>query len=82
MATHVIEPVRETLHGCFNRDLAPILTIDPGGTVIYRTLDASWGRAGNRYLHLDLPQFERIPERDSGHALCGPLLIRGARPVS
>ncbi len=80
MATHIIEPVREAVHGCFNRDLPPILTIDPGDTVIYRTLDSSWGKAGNRHFHLELPLFERVPERDSGHALCGPLLIRGARP--
>ncbi|MEO7002416.1 MAG: hypothetical protein ABI068_11385 [Ktedonobacterales bacterium] len=48
--------------------------------MIYRTLDSSWGRAGNRHLDLNLPLFERALERDAGHALCGPLLIRGAQP--
>jgi acetamidase/formamidase len=80
MATHAIEPIREAIHGCFSPDLPSILTIDPGDTVIYRTLDASWGKAGTRDFNLDLPQFERDPERDAGHALCGPIVIRGAHP--
>ena len=79
MAIYNIVPERETLHGCFSRELAPVLTIDPGDTVIYRTLDAGW------YLEpLDVKgarQFSpRSEDRDSGHALCGPVAIRGAEP--
>jgi hypothetical protein len=33
MATYRIEPTRETLHGSFSRDYAPILTIASGDTV-------------------------------------------------
>ncbi len=80
MAIHHIEPTREAVHGCFSPDLAPIRTIDAGDTVIYRTLDSSWGHAGNRHRHLHLPLFERAPERDAGHALCGPIAIRGVQP--
>src|SRR3989442_1131133 len=40
---HVIEPERCNLHGAFSRDLPPVLTIDSGDTVRYRTLDAGWG---------------------------------------
>ena len=43
MATYHIEPERRTLHGHFSRELAPGLTIDPGDTVCFRTLDAGWG---------------------------------------
>ena len=43
MATYHIDPERRTLHGTFSRDLAPVLTIAPGDTVVYRTLDAGWG---------------------------------------
>src|SRR5215813_3468814 len=80
MSTHVIEPIRAAVNGCFSPDLPPILTVEPGDTVIYRTLDASWGKVGTRDLHLDLPRLERVPERDAGLPLCGPIFIRGARP--
>lgn len=80
MATYTIEPERRTLHGHFSRDLPPILTIDPGDTVVFRTIDAGWG--------LEIPhddgtaraKFEPRTEDDSGHALCGPVFIRGAQP--
>ncbi len=42
MATHTIEPERRTLHGHFSRELPPVLTIDAGDTIVYRTLDAGW----------------------------------------
>ena len=78
MATYTIEPTRGTLHGSFSRDYAPVLTIDSGDTVHFSTLNASW--------ILDLSEepprrFEpRDKERDNGHALCGPIAIRGAQP--
>ena len=43
MAIHKIEPERRTLHGVFSRELPPVLTIEPGDTVEFRTLDAGWG---------------------------------------
>jgi acetamidase/formamidase len=74
MATHYIKPERTALHGHFSRDLSPILTIDSGDAVVFRTLDAGW--------HLDrettFSPLDRV--RDSGHALCGPVAIRGAEP--
>ena len=78
---HEIEPVRANLHGHFSTGLAPVLTIDPGDTVVFRTLDGNWG--------LEAPQPDGRPRRqieprdrklDAGHALCGPVAIRGARP--
>lgn len=81
IATHVIEPARQTLHGHFSRELPPILTIDSDDTVVYRTLDAGWS--------LEVPTLDGSPhakfeprdaELDRGHALCGPVAIRGAEP--
>src|SRR5262249_50232266 len=82
VATHILEPTRQTLHACFSRDLEPALTIDPGDTVIFRTLDAGWGRTGRERFGLDLPEFEPDPTHDTpgSHALCGPIAIRGAAP--
>lgn len=78
MPVHHIEPRRETLTGTFSRDDTPILTIDPGDTVVYRTLDAGWSVGeGNP----PRAKFEpRNPLRDGGHAMCGPVAIRGAKP--
>ncbi len=74
MATYTIEPERATLHGHFSRDLAPILTIDSGDTVVFRTLDAGWStEKGQKFAPRDAA-------RDSGHALCGPVAVRGAQP--
>ena len=82
MATWDLEPTRENLHGHFSRDLQPILTIQSGDTVNYRTLDAGWhaqpptGKFGPRP-----PQIEpRDPMLDAGHCLVGPIKIIGAEP--
>ncbi len=76
----MIEPDRRTLHGCFSRDFPPVLTIDSGQTVHFRFLDAGWSveqasAPGAPGRHFE----DYIPERRSdGHALCGPIAIRGA----
>ena len=59
------------------RDVPPRLTIDSGDTVVYRTCDAGWA---------DRPpgtppgesRGRRPPE--AGHALSGPVYVRGAEP--
>jgi len=81
LTTHTVEPTRANLHGHFSSQLAPIVTIDAGDTVVFRTLDGGWG--------LEPPHLDGTPRRlieprdkrlDSGHALCGPVAIRGATP--
>lgn len=78
MTTHNIEPVRETLHGTFSREYPAILTIDSGDTVRFRTLISSWILDYTK----DPPEYfePRVKGRDGGHALCGPVAIRGAEP--
>lgn len=77
MARHTITPTRETLHGPLSSERPPILEIDPGDTVRFSTLDAGW--------YLAPPTGDRateqvFPQREEGHALCGPVAIRGAQP--
>lgn len=79
MTIYSIGPERATLHGSFSREFPPILTIESGDTVHFRTLDAGW--------HLgpatEEPQNRFEPRdnvHDSGHALCGPVAIHGAQP--
>lgn len=80
MALHILEPERRTLHGHFSRNLPAALTIDPGDTVRFQTLDAGWGL--EPFAEQETRQtFElRIPGLDDGHALSGPVEIRGAKP--
>lgn len=79
MAQHSIHPERTTLHGSFSRDFEPVLTIDSGDRIRFSTLEAAWGlepfpKKGVR------KKFEpRERPRDGGHALCGPIEIRGAK---
>jgi acetamidase/formamidase len=77
---HFIEPERKTLHGSFSKDFEPVLSVESGDTVRFRTLDVSWGlepfsQDGSRK---EFP--DRDPVKDKGHALCGPVAVKGAKP--
>ena len=74
MPDHRLDPTRESLHGDFRRDRPPALTVDPGETVRFSTLDVSWGLEN----HLDevspRPKWgPRDAEGDDGPALTGPV---------
>jgi acetamidase/formamidase len=71
---------RRTVHGHFSCDLAPVLSIDPGDSVVFSSPDAGWGigppsdQGGTR------ERFgPRDPKLDAGHPLLGPIEVRGAR---
>jgi acetamidase/formamidase len=74
VALHEIPLERRTLHGHFSRDLEPILTVEAGDTIAFSSLDSGWHVSPGA-------RFEpRDPELDAGHALIGPVEVRGARP--
>lgn len=81
MANHTLNPSRGNLHGSLSRSIPPVLTISPGDTVDFTTLEADW-----RIVRPDSPSsssgifMERSFPADQGHALCGPVYIQGARP--
>jgi acetamidase/formamidase len=80
VARHEIPLERRTLHGHFSRDLEPVLEIDSGDTIAFSTLDAGWGLEAPRVNREDRRHFEpRDPELDDGHALIGPVAVRGAK---
>jgi acetamidase/formamidase len=79
MAHHILELAQATLHGRFSREFPPVLRIDPGDTVQFRTLDAGWGLKPPNLDGSSRAKFAR-PAGHDGHALCGPVAIRGARP--
>lgn len=80
MADWKIAAEGAALHGHFSRSLAPVLEVDPGDTVQVETLDCWWssGPLSGR----GPEQRPRVPEYypDVGHALTGPIAVRGAAP--
>jgi acetamidase/formamidase len=75
-APHVIHDIpleRRTLHGHFSRDLSPILTVDPGESIAFSCPNSAWRLDSSE-------QFEpRDEELDAGHALIGPIEVKGAK---
>jgi acetamidase/formamidase len=73
---HELPLERRTLHGHFSRDLEPAVSVDPGDSVRFATPNSGWFlESGERFAEHD-------PELDQGHALAGPIEVRGARPGS
>jgi acetamidase/formamidase len=73
VAVHELPLEQDTLHGYFSRDLEPVLTVDPGDSVRIAVPNAGWDlESGERFVSRD-------PELHTGHALAGPIEVRGAR---
>jgi acetamidase/formamidase len=77
VAEHRLDPAPDTVTDVFDRDRAPVLTVDPGDTLVVRTLDASGD--------LERPSApgatpERLIGDRRGHCLAGPVAVRGAEP--
>jgi acetamidase/formamidase len=76
VALHEIPLERRTLHGHFSPDLEPVVSVDPGDSIVFSTIDSGWGLEGGSW---ERRRFEgRRPGLDDGHALIGPVEIRGA----
>jgi acetamidase/formamidase len=73
VALHELPLDAANLHGFFSRDLEPVLTIDPADSVRIAVPNAGW--AVGRDDHV----VSRDPELHTGHALAGPIALRGAR---
>ncbi|GAA4547844.1 acetamidase/formamidase family protein [Amycolatopsis samaneae] len=78
MSVHTLEPSPDTVHGCFDNTLPPVLTVDSGDTIRCATMDGSWGEAGARLF--GLPPGAAKRGADDGHPLLGPVFVRDARP--
>jgi acetamidase/formamidase len=61
------------LHGAFSRDLPPVLTVDPGDAVRFSLPNSGWRLGPDE--EVERPD----PAVDTGHALLGPIEVRGAR---
>jgi acetamidase/formamidase len=73
VAEHELAREPANLHGHFSPDLAPVLTVDADDSVRFSTPDAGWYVAFRERLPID------DPAEYKGHALAGPIEVRGAR---
>jgi acetamidase/formamidase len=73
VALHELPLERRTLHGHFSQDLEPVLVVEPGDSVELATPNAGWEvDPGEQFV-------PRVDGLDDGHALAGPIAVRGAR---
>jgi acetamidase/formamidase len=73
MALHELPCEPWALHGHFSRDLEPVLSVDPGDTVVISTPGHSWEVEPDERVQ------PRSPDVDTGHPLAGPIELRGAK---
>jgi acetamidase/formamidase len=75
VTVHDLHPEPGFTTDVFDRDAPPVLAVDPGDTVVVRSLDASG------YLERQHSPGERRPtmfDGQRGHCLTGPIEVRGA----
>jgi acetamidase/formamidase len=73
MAGHELARDARYLHGCFSPELEPVLELEPGDSVRISTPNNGWFvQPGERVER-------RNPDLDTGHAIAGPIAVRGAR---
>jgi len=77
MAQHRLDPTAWNVADVFSPDHRPVLTVEPGDTVVVRSLDASGYLSPQRFPG-DRPATMFPAAR--GHCLTGPIAVRGARP--
>ena len=77
MTSHSLLPTPGTVTDVFDRDRPPVLTIDPGDTVVAGSLDASGYLSRQRWPGDARP---RMLSASRGHCLTGPIAVRGAEP--
>ena len=77
MATHRLDPSPGTTTDVFDPGRAPVLTVEPGDTVVVRSLDASGYLERQAHPGDVRPRMFPVPR---GHCLAGPIEVRGAEP--
>jgi len=86
MRTHRLDAATDTVHwGFFDATLKPLITVDPGDTVVISTVSGVPGRLPPPDSGLTVPAalpaiHKSVPQRLNGpHILTGPVAIRGAK---
>jgi len=76
VATHRLDADERTLHGTFSAGREPVLTIEDGDIVVFTTLDSGWSTGP----WTGSPARHPAWREGLGHALTGPVAVRGAEP--
>jgi len=77
MTNHRLDPAPATTAQVFSRELPPVLTVEPGDTVLLRSLDAAGHLERQQRPGQDVATMFAQP---LGHCLTGPIEVGGARP--
>jgi acetamidase/formamidase len=77
MTRHRLDPTPATTAQVFSRELPPVLTVEPGDTVLLRSLDAAGHLERQQVPGQDVP---KMFAEWRGHCLTGPIEVRRARP--
>lgn len=78
MTGHRLDPSPSTTARAFSRDLPPVLTVDPGDTILLRSLDAAGHLRPQAFPGEPAPKMDH--KTGDGHCLTGPIAVRGAVP--
>ena len=73
MAVHELPLEPRFLHGYFSSELEPVVEIEPGDSVSFSVPNHAWEVGPGE------PFPRPRPELDLGHALAGPIAVRGAK---
>jgi acetamidase/formamidase len=73
VAVHELPCEPWALHGHFSRELNPVLAVDPGDSVRISVPNGAWEVEPKKRIAA------RNPELDTGHALAGPIEVRGSK---
>jgi acetamidase/formamidase len=76
-AEHRLESVSGTVTNVFSPELPPVLSVDPGDTVVVHSLDSSGHLERQKTPGEPTP---RMFGNRRGHCLAGPIAVRGAEP--
>lgn len=81
LTVHTLPSDPALRHGSFSASRPPVVTVDPGDTVVLSCLDAGWhALEQERPLRHDaLRRVARSVDASVGHCLVGPIAVRGAR---
>lgn len=77
MTRHHLDPAPHTVVDVFDKDTPPALEVDPGDTIVVRTLDAAGYLQPQRTPGDQQP---RMFPAGRGHCLAGPIAVRTAEP--
>src|SRR5580693_1212718 len=86
MTTHRLDAAPDTVHwGYFDAKLKPLITVDPGDTVVISTVSGALGYLPEADSGLVVPDALRAihasvkPRLGGPHILTGPVAVRGAK---